>query len=130
VPLSSCFVDYIIVVLILSFTLLGHNLYSVSGANTLELQSSDEKGVPTISDSHLKVEVVFKGLQFPTSMAFLGPNDILVLEKNNGTVHRIVNGQISPRPLLKFPVANKGERGMLGIAIAKHNNGPTYVFLA
>ena len=47
---------------------------------------------PTMNDSHLKAEVVFKGIRFPTSMAFLGPNDILVLEKNEGTVRRIVNG--------------------------------------
>jgi glucose/arabinose dehydrogenase len=75
--------------------------------------------------------VVFKGLQFPTSMAFLSPNDILILEKNNGTVQRIVNGQILPHPLLKVPVANKGETGMLGIAVAEHKNDnrSTYVFL-
>src|SRR5205823_2590092 len=99
---------------------------------TLKLQSSNDKGgLPTISDPHLKVEVVFKGLQFPTSMAFLSPNDILVLEKNNGTVQRIVNGQILPHHLLKVPVANKGETGMLGIAVAEHKNDkrPTYVFL-
>jgi glucose/arabinose dehydrogenase len=64
-------------------------------------------------------------------MAFLGPNDILVLEKNNGTVQRIVNGHILPHPLLKVPVANKGETAMLGIAVAEHKNDnrPTYVFL-
>src|ERR1044071_7410807 len=49
---------------------------------------------PTMNDSHLKAEVVFKGIRFPTNMAFLGPNDILVLEKNEGTVRRIVNGTI------------------------------------
>jgi aldose sugar dehydrogenase len=34
-----------------------------------------------------------------------------------------------PKPLLKVPVATKIERGMLGIAIAKHTDGPTYIFL-
>ena len=33
-------------------------------------------------------------------------------------------------PLLHVNVANKIERGMLGIAVAKHENGPTYVFLS
>jgi len=84
---------------------------------------------PTVNDPNLKAEVVFKGLKFPTSMAFLGPNDILVLEKNNGTVQRIVNGKMLPEPLLDVNVANEAERGMLGIAVAKHHNGPTYVFL-
>ena len=87
---------------------------------------------PTISkDPNLKVELVAQGLRSPTSMAFLGPNDILVLEKESGTVQRITNGQMLPQPLLQVPVSTTSERGMLGIAIAKHNNnnGPTYVFL-
>lgn len=50
-------------------------------------------------------------------MAFLGPDDILILEKNEGTVKRIVNGTVLPEPLLDVNVAHKNERGMLGIAI-------------
>jgi len=61
-------------------------------------------------------------------MAFLGPNDILVLEKNNGTVQRIVNGHILEQPLLDVNVNEHDERGMLGIAVAKHGS-TTYVFL-
>src|SRR5919199_1089311 len=87
---------------------------------------------PIIADPNLKVELVLRGLKSPTSMAFLGPNDILVLEKNNGTVQRVVNGVMLPKPLLDVNVANKNERGMLGIAVApKHpSNGSTYVFLS
>ena len=55
-------------------------------------------------------------------MAFLGPDDILVLEKDNGTVQRIVNGKMLPEPVLDVNVANKFERGMLGIAVAKYHN--------
>src|ERR687885_2652122 len=73
---------------------------------------------PAIQDPILNVETVFKGLKSPTSMAFLGQNDILVLEKDNGTVQRIINGKMLPQPLLRVPVANKDERGMLGIAVA------------
>ena len=87
-----------------------------------------DKG-PTINDPHLKAEVIFRGINFPTNMAFLGPNDILVLEKNEGTVKRIVNGTMLTQPLLHVNVATKLERGMLGIAVARHQNGPTYVFL-
>ena len=78
--------------------------------------------LPTVNDPNLRVEKVFEGLRFPTKMAFLGPNDILVLEKDNGTVQRIVNGKMLPEPILDVNVANKYERGMLGIAVAKHNN--------
>jgi aldose sugar dehydrogenase len=86
---------------------------------------------PTIAkDPNLKLELVAQGLKLPTSMAFLGPNDILVLEKESGTVQRIVNGKMLPQPLLQVPVSTTNERGMLGIAVAKHSNGvPTYVFL-
>ena len=75
-----------------------------------------------VNNSNLKIETVFKGdLESPTSMAFLGPNDILVLEKNAGVVQRIVNGHMLPKPVLKVPIASKVERGMLGIAIARHS---------
>jgi aldose sugar dehydrogenase len=82
-----------------------------------------------LKDPNLKVELFAQGLKSPTSMAFLGPNDILVLEKDTGTVQRIVNGKMLPQPILQVPVSTTSERGMLGIAIAKHTNGPTYVFL-
>ena len=36
---------------------------------------------PTINNPNLKAELVFKGLKIPTSMAFLGPNNILVLRR-------------------------------------------------
>ena len=89
-------------------------------ANALTRQS-----VPTVNDPNLKVEVIFRGIKFPSSMAFLGPNDILVLEKNNGTVQRIINGKMLPQPLLHVNVVNDSERGMLGIAIAKRENVTT-----
>ncbi|MFL6460574.1 MAG: PQQ-dependent sugar dehydrogenase, partial [Nitrososphaeraceae archaeon] len=98
-------------------------------ANVLEVsQSSVDR--PTINDPRLKVDTIFRGLNFPTSMAFLAGNDILVLEKNNGTVQRIVNGKILAEPVLNVSVANKGERGMLGIAAAKNSTrNQTYIFV-
>jgi glucose/arabinose dehydrogenase len=80
-------------------------------------------------DFNLRAEVFFTGLKFPTNMAFLGPDDILVLEKNNGTVRRIVNGQMLQHPLLDLDVANKWANGMLGITIAKNSTADAnYVF--
>jgi glucose/arabinose dehydrogenase len=75
------------------------------------------RGGINIHDPSLKVEEVATGLRSPTAMAFLGPNDILVNEKLNGTVQRITNGKIQPQPILDVSVANKNERGMLGIAV-------------
>lgn len=84
-----------------------------------------------IKDPNLKVELISEGLELPTNMAFLAPNDILVLEKDKGTVQRIIDGKTLDEPLLDVSVANKSERGMLGIAVAsaKNENEPTYVFL-
>src|SRR5215207_2645195 len=73
---------------------------------------------PTVRDTNLGTEVVAEGLEFPTSMAFLGPDDILVLEKEKGTVQRIVNGQIQPEPLLDVNVATSQERCMCGVAVS------------
>src|ERR671910_660479 len=66
---------------------------------------------PVIHDDDMTVQVVFEGLKFPTSMAFMGSDDILVLEKNEGTVRRVVNGILSEKPLVDVNVANDGERG-------------------
>lgn len=87
-----------------------------------------ENGEPRLADSRLKIEEVASGLDTPTTMAFLGPNDILVLEKDKGTVQRIVDGKMLSEPLLDVNVANSVERGMCGIAISKHDS-KTYVFL-
>jgi aldose sugar dehydrogenase len=87
-------------------------------------------GEPTIKDPNLKVETVATGLSLPTTMAFIGPNDILVLEKSKGIVQRIVNGQMLAEPLLQVNVSSEVERGMLGIATSKDNQtGTTNVFL-
>src|SRR5919202_1662377 len=83
-------------------------------------------GGPTLNDPTLKVEqMINTGLKRTTSMAFLGPNDILVLEKNTGKIHRILNGKILPQPLLDVNVANEAKRGLLGIAVAKNDNAST-----
>lgn len=95
---------------------------------------------PTIVDPNLKAEVVFRGLRYPTSMTFLGSNDILVTEKDAGTVRRVVNGTELQQPLLNVSVATYAHRGLLGIAVAPlstaassnnhgNRNTTTYVFL-
>src|SRR5215217_7919541 len=62
-------------------------------------------------------------------MAFLSPDDILVLEKDKGTVQRIVNGKLLPTPVLTVDVATEVERCMCGIAVSKSDSGNVYVFL-
>ena len=109
-------------------------------ANAQENEEGQEQNIPDVNaaiggetanirDSNLMVENVAEGLEFPTSIAFLGPNDILVLEKEKGTVQRIINGKMLPQPLLDVNVATSQERCMCGIAILKQIPGHTYVFL-
>ncbi len=89
-------------------------------------------GGPTVNDPNLRVKIVAKGLQIPTSIAFLGPNDILVLEKNTGDVLRVLNGEILKTPLLHVNVATLFiEWGLLGIAVSKSSNAnePRNVFI-
>ena len=91
---------------------------------------AQEDIVPEVKDDTLSIELVSSSLKEPTSMAFLGPNDILVTEKNTGTVQRIQDGEMFAEPLLDVNVNGEDERGLLGIAISKNANvGKTYVFL-
>jgi aldose sugar dehydrogenase len=90
----------------------------------------DEDEEPSIKDPNLGVELVSSDvLELPTSMAFLGPDDILVLEKEKGTVQRIVNGKLLLTPVLTVDVATEVERCMCGIAVSKSDSGTVYVFL-
>jgi len=117
----------LIIFTFLIFVLLTGNSSLRSSSSQLVNQSGE--GPKIIKDDNLKAETVSKEeLKFPTCMAFLGPDDILVLEKNEGTVKRIVNGTVQSDPLLDVKVAQKNERGMLGIAIDvkdpfNHNKG-------
>jgi glucose/arabinose dehydrogenase len=66
--------------------------------------------LPYIVDEGIDATVVVEGLERPTSMAFLGPNDFIVLEKKSGIVKRIVNGSILEPPLLDVKVAKRFTR--------------------
>jgi aldose sugar dehydrogenase len=87
-----------------------------------------------VSDPKLTAEAVSSDLEFPTGMAFLSQNDILVLEKNKGTIQRIVNDVKLGEPILDLAVRQND--GLLGIAIDKNMSTgqnsivqSTYVFL-
>jgi aldose sugar dehydrogenase len=87
---------------------------------------------PVLKDPNLRAETIVSGLEFPTGMAFLGQNDVLVIEKDTGKVKRIIDGEVLKEPLLDVNVANEVERGLLGIAVSKRNIATanlTYVFL-
>jgi glucose/arabinose dehydrogenase len=85
---------------------------------------------PFLGNEKLVAEKVAGGLENPTTFAFIGANDILVLEKNKGTVLRILNGEVLSEPLLDVNVANQVEQGLLGIAVSENlPDNTTNVFL-
>src|SRR5215204_6803736 len=109
------------IILYLSFPLL---LFSFCNIYAQQNQPSDGNGDESIilSDPKLKIELVASGLDFPTTMAFLGPDDFLILEKNTGNVKRFVNGTVLEKPLLHVNTNIKDERGLLGIAVSEKKN--------
>jgi aldose sugar dehydrogenase len=64
----------------------------------------------------LDVKPVVSGLSSPTTMAFLGLDDFLILEKTTGRVIRVTGGEIQG-PVLDMAVNFASERGLLGIAL-------------
>jgi aldose sugar dehydrogenase len=92
------------------------NVYAQQNQN--QSQPLNEENI-VLSDPNLKVELVASGLDFPTTMAFLGPDDFLILEKNTGNVKRFVNGTLIEKPLLHVNTNIKDERGLLGIAVSE-----------
>ena len=83
----------------------------------LLLSHSAALAVPTVNDPNLTVVQLTSGLSSPTTMAFIGTNDILVLQKNDGQVRRVLNGVLQSSPVLDLDVSNNSERGLLGIAL-------------
>ena len=104
--------------------------YAYGTTSVSQFEPKERGGPPSVNDPNLIVETVFEGLEFPTTMALLDANDILVLEKNSGTVQRIIDGKIQDEPVLDLNVSRWAERGLLGIAVAANStNGKTFVFL-
>jgi aldose sugar dehydrogenase len=83
----------------------------------------------TVTDPRLRVSEVVSGLSQPTAMAFIGPGDILVLQKGDGRVRRVINGVLQPEQVLDVAVDNSSERGLLGIALHPGFPATPFVYL-
>lgn len=71
---------------------------------------------PQMLVRNLGVRTVVSGLTTPSSMAFLGRDDILVVEKNTGQVKRVRGGAVQDT-VLDLAVNFGSERGLLGITL-------------
>jgi glucose/arabinose dehydrogenase len=58
-------------------------------------------------------------------MTFLGPDDILVVEKDKGTVRRVVNGALLKEPLLDVNLEDRLKGCLCGITTATVENNST-----
>ncbi len=84
-------------------------------AVSLALLPAGASAGPKAEDGDLAVELVTKDVIAPVAMAFIGPDDFLVLEKNDGRVQRFASG--ARTQVLDLAVNRAGERGLLGIAV-------------
>lgn len=83
----------------------------------------------SLTDPTLAVAPLVTGLQQPIGLAFIGPNDLLVVEKASGQVRRVVGGVLQPQPVLDLPVNSASERGLLSIALHPQFPAVPQVFL-
>src|SRR5262245_42639633 len=83
------------VVSILAFIVVGTLLLApVAAPSSYPSTAQAQQETPTLLDPNLRVRAVVTGLTQPTTMAFLGPDDMLVLEKSTGQVQRVVGGVV------------------------------------
>jgi glucose/arabinose dehydrogenase len=76
------------------------------------------QAAPSVVDPNLAVRTAVSGLDQPISIAFIGRNDMFVLEKATGKVKRVRNGVVTT--VLDLPVNSGSERGLLSIALDPH----------
>ena len=95
---------------------------------TITTPVTTQSSGPSMLDPNLSVRTVVSGLSQPTSMAFIGPNDFFILEKDTGKVKRIVSGAVQST-VLDLAVNSASERGLLGIALHPRFTSNGYVYL-
>ena len=83
---------------------------------------------PTMLNPLLGVRSFATGFVTPTSIAFVGANDLLVLEKISGRVLRVTNGAVTG-VALDLAVNSASERGLLGVALHPRFPATPFVYI-
>jgi glucose/arabinose dehydrogenase len=83
----------------------------------------------SLNDPRLHVRELVSGLSQPTAMAFVGAGDILVLQKADGRVRRVIDGLLQAGEILDLSVETASERGLLGIATHPNFDSNSFVYL-
>lgn len=73
-------------------------------------------GAPILNDPTLRVSTYADRLMAPTGLGFIGPDELLVIEKATGRVKHIQKGMVVDT-VLDLDVTYNSERGLLGIAV-------------
>lgn len=76
---------------------------------------NDDTGGVEVTDPALKVQQI-AGLESPTQLVFLGPNELLVTEKTTGNVVHVRDGEVVG-PVVQLKTNFADERGVLGITL-------------
>lgn len=83
---------------------------------------------PTMTNTYFGIERIFSANFEPSSMAFVGQDDILVLDRDVGKLYRVTDGIKSPS-LLDVNVGTAGYRGLLGVAATANEKESIEVYL-
>ncbi|MFL6336846.1 MAG: CHRD domain-containing protein [Pyrinomonadaceae bacterium] len=105
-----------------------HDPFPANNSVQLALPVTAQSATPRMTVPNLGVRTVVSGLNQPTAMAFLGPADFLVLEKETGRVVHVKNG-VAQGVALDLNVNSASERGLLGIALHPNFNTNHFVYL-
>ena len=95
----------------------------------MDVTFSNEQGEIYGNDTRIKIEPVYDGLNSPTAIAFLGPNDMLVLQMEDNRIMRLVNGQMLDEPVLDLGNTLKIQGCICGLTILQNYNSTSYAFL-
>jgi aldose sugar dehydrogenase len=83
---------------------------------------------PAMTNNHFRIERTFSANFEPSSMTFLGQDDILVLDRDEGKVYRVTQG-INSATVLDVNVGTDGYRGLLGVVATVNEIESSNVFL-
>lgn len=139
------FIAVILLAFILNSILIAHNMWvpllmilaisilciclTFGGFEFLVHAKNEVMLYPVFKDPSVRAVTIAEEIPYPTSMAFLGVDDILVTENKAGKVHRILNGNLLEQPLLDVNIANYSDRCICGIAVTTNDTGEIHVFL-
>jgi glucose/arabinose dehydrogenase len=84
---------------------------------------------PVILDPNLEIGIAAGGLSLPTSMVFIGADDFLVLQKNDGKIMRVTGGVLDPAPVLDVDVDPRSFGGLLSIVLHPEFAANKYIYV-